>query len=263
MSKKSSKSKIEETKVHLAIYGQTRVVDTKVRVGADATLLDLWRTARDVSHEVTRASLERAAAKGESISCKPGCAACCRPLVPISVLEATALGYAVNRMPKDRRAHVRERFAAAVAAMEDAGLLDRDEPKGRRKLRSYETEPKAQWRDISRRYWALQIACPFLEDESCGIYDDRPMICREYHVTTPAELCRSFDDRARAIDRPLRMSEVLAETTARVAGVREPSIPLPLALEWAEAHGEAMRAPHDGETTFRTMVEVMQEKAEE
>jgi Fe-S-cluster containining protein len=254
--------RIDDAKVHLDVYGQTRVVDTKVRVGKDARLLDLWSTARDISEELTRASLEQAAAKGKTISCKAGCGACCRQLVPISGLEATALLDVVAKMPKDRQTRVRTRFAAAVQAMEDAGLLDRDTPKGRGELRSHETEPKAQWDDISRRYWSLRIACPFLEDESCSIYADRPMICREYHVTTPVAYCETLDGRTRAIDWPVRMSEVLATTAGRVAGLPQHGIPFTLALEWAEEHGKTMRAPHDGERSFRVMMDVVQEKVE-
>jgi Fe-S-cluster containining protein len=35
----------------------------------------------------------------------------------------------------------------------------------------------------------LAIACPFLENESCGIYPHRPLACREYLVTNPAANC--------------------------------------------------------------------------
>ena len=34
-----------------------------------------------------------------------------------------------------------------------------------------------------------RIPCPFLEDESCSIHPERPLVCREYLVTSPAELC--------------------------------------------------------------------------
>ena len=36
---------------------------------------------------------------------------------------------------------------------------------------------------------SLGIPCPFLEDESCSIHPARPLVCREYLVTSPAELC--------------------------------------------------------------------------
>ena len=35
------------------------------------------------------------------------------------------------------------------------------------------------------------MPAPFLEEESCSIHPDRPMACREYLVTSPAENCRA------------------------------------------------------------------------
>ena len=30
-----------------------------------------------------------------------------------------------------------------------------------------------------RRYGALALACPFLVDDACGIYAERPFVCRQ------------------------------------------------------------------------------------
>ena len=38
-------------------------------------------------------------------------------------------------------------------------------------------------------YFRLGIACPFLESESCSIHRDRPLVCREYLVSSPSEHC--------------------------------------------------------------------------
>ncbi len=42
---------------------------------------------------------------------------------------------------------------------------------------------------VDGAYFALGVPCPFLEDESCSIHPERPLVCREYLVTSPAELC--------------------------------------------------------------------------
>ena len=52
--------------------------------------------------------------------------------------------------------------------------------------RSARAAPTASCRPA---YFALGIPCPFLEEESCSIHPDRPLVCREYLVTSPAELC--------------------------------------------------------------------------
>jgi Fe-S-cluster containining protein len=111
---------------------------------------------------------------GKAISCRKGCGACCRQLVPVSRTEGERLLQLVEAMPTERREVLKARFAAAEAAIEAAGLKDRQ---GRSD------------RELSTAYFALGVPCPFLEDESCSIHPERPLVCREYLVTSPAELC--------------------------------------------------------------------------
>lgn len=115
-----------------------------------------------------------AAEAGKAISCRKGCGACCRQLVPISRTEAERLLTTVEALSSERRSVLNARFAAAEASLAAADLKER---KGR---------PD---RVLSTGYFALGIPCPFLEDESCSIHPDRPLVCREYLVTSPAELC--------------------------------------------------------------------------
>jgi Fe-S-cluster containining protein len=115
-----------------------------------------------------------AAERGKEISCRKGCGACCRQLVPISRTEGEALLALIEAMPAERRNAVRARFAAAEAAITTAGLADRG---GRSD------------REMSVAYFGLGVPCPFLENESCSIHPDRPLVCREYLVTSPAALC--------------------------------------------------------------------------
>ncbi len=115
-----------------------------------------------------------AAAAGKTVSCRKGCGACCRQLVPVSRSEGERLLRIVEAMPEERREALQVRFAAAEAVIEAAGLGQRE---GRND------------RELSAAYFALGVPCPFLEDESCSIHLERPLICREYLVTSPAELC--------------------------------------------------------------------------
>ena len=119
-----------------------------------------------------------AAEMGKAISCRKGCGACCRQLVPVSRTEGERLLRIVEAMPAERRGALKARFAAAEKAIDAEGLGDRQ---GRGKGRSD--------RDLSTAYFALRVPCPFLEQESCSIHPERPLVCREYLVTSPAELC--------------------------------------------------------------------------
>jgi Fe-S-cluster containining protein len=253
----------EEGKLHLDVQGQPRAIAFPVAMG-EATPLDLIPMARALSAGITEASLEWVAAEGLAVSCGPGCAACCRPLIPISPIEAVSLLDVVRAMPEPRQSQVRERFAGAVKRMEKAGLLDAKAKKGRSTLLQKDTRRgESAWDNVSRRYHALQIACPFLESESCSIYEQRPMVCREYHVVTPKEYCATLDPRTQSIPWFVRLSEVLAEAGRAIVGGTSASIPLALSLEWAEVHGDALRAKHDGETMAQTLLEKMDTLSEE
>jgi Fe-S-cluster containining protein len=127
---------------------------------------------------------ERAAARieaeGRTISCRAGCGACCRQLVPLAPSEARALARLVDALPEPRRSLIRNRFAEALGKLEATDLLGR-----------MGTRTPAERTALGRAYFEQGIACPFLDDESCSIHPDRPMACREYLVTSPAENCRA------------------------------------------------------------------------
>lgn len=123
---------------------------------------------------VVAAAEASVAGDGQSVSCRKGCGACCRQLVPVSRSEAERLLRVVEALPGERRRSLAARFAAAAAEIHRAGLRERG---GRSD------------RELSLAYFALRIPCPFLEDESCSIHAERPLVCREYLVTSPAALC--------------------------------------------------------------------------
>jgi Fe-S-cluster containining protein len=191
------------------------------------TLLPLVQSFADA---VVGAAAEAEEAQGRRVSCKMGCGACCRQLVPISEAEARHVAALVQALPEPRRSQVHARFAEARRRLEEAGLLG--------KLLRPEGWQEGDRRAVGTEYFGLGIACPFLEDESCSVYADRPIACREYLVTSPAESCaRPSADSVRCVPLPLKVSGALyrmnpVPPTARF--VRW--VPLILALEWAEAH---------------------------
>ena len=122
-----------------------------------------------------------AQAQGKTISCRAGCGACCRQLVPVAAAEARAIANLVKAMPEPRQAHVRKRFEDAIAALSESDVLDRM------------SEPTERRLELGVDYFRQGVACPFLEDEACSIHHDRPLSCREYLVTSSPEHCRSLE----------------------------------------------------------------------
>ena len=186
---------------------------------------------------------QRAVEAGQPISCRKGCAACCRMLVPVSPPEAFALADRVHALPEEQRRTMLSKVAEAKTKLEQAGLIEpltalaeTDRP-----LTDEDFEP------LNRDYYALRMACPFLENETCSIYEDRPAACRELLVTSPPELCQ---DIARNPVRPLpvsvRMGTALGLLWSDLTGEAPRLIPLPLALDWAERHRTANRQEWKG-----------------
>jgi Fe-S-cluster containining protein len=178
--------------------------------------------------------------KGKSISCKAGCGACCRQPVPISEIEVYQIAELVDAMPEPRRSVIRKRFADAMAHFRNSGLLEdlqRHYASGRVKK---SREEALDALDAAMKFFYEGIPCPFLEDESCSIHPNRPMICREYLVTSPAVNCSKPS--ADTIDRvpiPIKPSNTV-EQLARTGRMKaEEPIMLVMALELAEKYPEA------------------------
>ncbi len=241
--------------IHLHLLEKDRTFSVPIPQG-ELTLLDLLPAARELSNQATAVSVEHAVAQGREISCRAGCGACCRQLVVISVVEAQSLAELVATMPPERQAVIRGRFAEAVRRMEAAGLLDANEPRGERSMQAPDLGAReASLQAVAREYFQLKIPCPFLEDESCSIHSHRPMVCREYHVTSPVENCaRLYEVGVDRLLSPLHVGDVLAHTAHRVAGTVAATIPLVSSLEWSEVHGSRLKQTHDGMELFRTMI---------
>jgi Fe-S-cluster containining protein len=189
----------------LRIGGQVMPVRFTVpagRCGAEALLPDLRRLATQViDHAV--AAVEQ---DGQRVSCAKGCGACCRQMVPVSPVEARELARIVAAMPPERAAAVRRRFADARQRMEAANLGS---------TRGNPDDDQAAYGPYSLAYFRQGVPCPFLEDESCSIHPDRPLVCREYLVTTPPEACAAIGaGRVRRVPVPLSLWTVLSKAAS-------------------------------------------------
>lgn len=150
----------------------------------EATAYDLLPALFAVADAITQYTYESLEAMGKTIGCGPGCKTCCYQLIPISEYEAVHLANVVRNMRPDQRSRIVKRFTRATTQLDASALMTEltttfthDVLDGRKML------------EIKKRYWAQQIPCPFLENDSCSIYQDRPMACRQYSVTSPPANC--------------------------------------------------------------------------
>ena len=163
--------------------------------------------------------------EGGRISCRLGCAACCYQLVPVTEMEAQFLTKAVDTLPPDQRHAVRARATEAVRTLEAAGLLA--------EVGRIDTLSQTDVDSMAIRYFRIQVPCPVLDGTSCLIYEQRPLACREYLVTSARERCDRFgEETVERVPLPFSLFSHLTQNG------RPASEPLVLALQRSEQRAD-------------------------
>jgi Fe-S-cluster containining protein len=196
--------------------------------------------------------VRQAQSEGRSVSCRAGCGACCRQPVPVSSPEAFLLYEYAAGQPKDKREAILERFAAAKEILQSTGF-------GERSLLGAD-HGHSEVAGMALDYFALGLACPFLESESCSIHPFRPTSCREHLVTSPAEMCAipavraggeiQYNAAIRPILAPASLTYALALLYAELEGAAPVYLPLILSLDHAATQHEARAKKYETELLF-------------
>ncbi|MCW5747309.1 MAG: YkgJ family cysteine cluster protein [Alphaproteobacteria bacterium] len=195
---------------------------------------------RLVDHVVAH-SVNELEGTGGTVSCKEGCAACCRQLISISDIEAHAIAETIGRMPEWRRAQLMERFTAAerwLTAIKPADDI-------------IEALNGAERRDFAIAYFRYGVACPFLEDERCSIYLERPLVCREYLVHTPAERCSRVGESDIGVVPTSHPSKALFRMSSIDDKRTETRVPLSLLPYWLARHPRTFKRAGGGDWMMR------------
>ncbi len=223
---------------NLEFTASGRTIEAAVSVPReDLRMTDLLPLLFSFSNALVMLGEDVAREAGKPVSCRAGCGACCRQLVPVSEPEAVHLAELVQALPPERATRIRERFRAALEAL-GAGLTGR--------LRDPDANKTIdQRRQMGLEYFRAGVPCPFLENESCSIYQQRPLSCREYLVSSPAENCKKPSaETIEMVPVPAKLSEFLYCFGDGAGNDRSRWVPLVLALEWADAQkAEAPRWP--------------------
>jgi Fe-S-cluster containining protein len=198
---------------------------------------------------------------GKKISCKAGCGACCRQAVPIAESEVYQIAELVENMPEPRRTVIRERFRKAAEHFHKIGWYERFIDHQRKAPEKEPDEAIRQGIEIVLEYFYEGIPCPFLEDESCSIHPNRPVACREYLVTTPAENCATPSPQGiRVVDLLIKPSRALRKLGSRGKMAAEGFPILTRALELAAKYPEDFEEK-TGPEWMKEFFEILTQKA--
>ena len=193
------------------------------------TLTNLLPVIQNLENAILSQVSAEAVQAGSPISCRAGCGACCRQLVPVSLFEAEALMLWMKSLPEERRTQLEERFNRALSALREAGVLDSILDQSWALEQEKATE-------LAIEYFHAGVACPFLEDESCSIHPFRPLSCREYLVTSSPELCRDpAKNDVAGVQLPLKLSRVLYTFGQKMEQDPRGWIPLVFLLAWGKS----------------------------
>lgn len=121
------------------------------------------------------------------VSCGPSCNACCEHGVVVTAAESRAISAAIAELPAATQDAITNR-ARQVLDRVDAEL-----PNDPTSLESFTA-------DFMQAYYALGEPCPLLIDGSCSVRAVRPLVCRNYLMSSEPERC--FDP---TLDRVIRI----------------------------------------------------------
>jgi Fe-S-cluster containining protein len=197
--------------------------------GGPTTLTQLLPIIQNIENAIVAQISQEAEAAGSPISCGPGCGACCRQLVPVSLFEAEALTDWIRNLPEERRAGLEQRFHRALLALRDAGVVDKI-------VREDWIAGGEPVTELAIDYFHAGVPCPFLENESCSIHPMRPLSCREYMVTSPPALCQDpAKHQVAGVQFPLKFSRALYAFGRKIEQDPRGWIPLVFLLAWGRS----------------------------
>lgn len=207
---------IFDEEVHLCI-----TVENK-----QATLADIVPLARAISDRLSNAALDILGENGQCISCQKGCSACCNYLVPLSLSEVFQTKKELAAMPADYCRTILQRSVNSTKKILGTGFT---------KLQCSSTSNQYEISKLNEWYAELNISCPFLENGSCGIYEQRPLACREHLVIGNPNICKSKPGyEPEVASAPVSVLEALGQLNAELNESIIEAVILPLALTLPE-----------------------------
>lgn len=191
------------------------------------TLKDLVPYARQLCEAIVTSISETYHQAGQPIACETcQTATCCRYLIGLSIPEAI---YLVDTLMQQMTL---ESELWIAQCRQRASILDQT----MKSLNNSESAPPTNSRNLLHKLQAWnaknQMKCPFLKKNRCSIYQERPLVCRQWLITPSHEFCLASGVPAKChIALPVNLTDVLVKTTHHFLGSSE-IILLPTIFDW-------------------------------
>lgn len=184
-------------------------------------IMPLAHAVCDKVNEISAGESEHA---DQPVSCKKGCAACCRYMVSLSSAEAFFLHDYVLSLASEKRRRIVGMFMRAAKIISENRMPN---------VFSSYTAEYDQLRAMSDWYQGLELKCPFLEENTCSIYAVRPLVCREHLVTSIADACNpSSSKERRLLGLPFSTAETMMAFCGDIEGNSGEALLLALTMFW-------------------------------
>jgi Fe-S-cluster containining protein len=206
-------------------------------------LAELVPSAFELTDILVMRAIARETKAGSRVTCRAGCGVCCSQMVPVSPPEAFYIADMMSSLGGEMLDSIRQRFEVIEAVIEQRNMTDPlMDPE-------YSDDP---FLAIARDYFSLHLPCPFLVDASCGIYEHRPVACRDFNVTSPAEWCADpYTHEVAKVQRVMPLSAPLARLAAALTGSKPRLIPLSLVPHWVRENAEVGHLTWNGLELFQ------------
>ena len=216
-----------------------------------ARLADIVPLARTISTKLAIAVLGRLKENGQFVPCRKGCSTCCNYLIPLSVPEVFCLREELLAMQTDDNG-MGLRYCLDTAER----ILD-NFPQTFCSEDFCSNDQSSIWQ-INKWYAGLELACPFLSEGLCSLYEQRPLACREHIVTDLAFLCEAnHKDKPNVVQMPVSILEALGLLAAELEQSDVDAIMLPFAFAWAEDNLQRSRVTWHAVTMVECFLEII------
>jgi hypothetical protein len=235
----------------LELFGHPVALEA-VCTDSKIALKDIVYPAHQLSSIVVRHAIEYQRSCGRPVACSAGCMGCCKYAITVSLAEAFAINDMIDNLPRQSRLVLLRNMAeAGTRILGSCSSIIKT-------INSQQSYLSNQLVEFSRWYSSMDLTCPWLENGLCSEYSSRPLVCREFLVTSSPSRCNSKVHYGRTmVDLPFKMAEVLMTVCAKLTETKALATFLPLVPVECEYFTETQNKRFDARKVAELLIDTI------